>query len=263
MTTAPLSFGAEAGTTPVAVEINALTVRRGKRSVFSGLDLTLLSGRVIGLLGPSGTGKTTLIRAVMGIQKTQGGSVTVLGAPAGSMRLRRTVAYSPQGGAVYDDLSVAENLNYFARILGVGKKAVTQVQEIVGLPELSHQRVGTLSGGQRGRVSLATALLGDPDLLVLDEPTTGLDPILRESLWGTFRNLAEAGKTLIVSSHVMEEAMHADQIVLIHDGQVLANETPKHFLERTGTKDPDSAFLELLKNPAINEVPPNHVEVTR
>ncbi|MFG6490890.1 ABC transporter ATP-binding protein [Microbacterium sp. P03] len=230
-----------------AVEIAGLTVRRGPRTVFDGVDLSLPAGRITGLLGPSGGGKTTLMRAIVGVQKVDGGSVTVLGEPAGSRGLRRDVGYATQAASVYDDLTVEQNLHYFATVLSVPRRDVARVIDAVDLGDARRQLVSSLSGGQRGRVSLATAMLGRPRLLVLDEPTVGLDPVLRESLWAIFRALADDATTLLVSSHVMDEAQRCDEIVLIHGGAVIAQTTPRGLLESTGTADADAAFLALLQ----------------
>jgi ABC-type multidrug transport system ATPase subunit len=230
-----------------AVEIRGLVVRRGRTTVFDGLDLDLPRGAITGLLGPSGGGKTTLMRTIVGVQKTQGGSVAVLGLPAGAHGLRDRVAYDTQAASVYDDLTVSQNLRYFARILGVARGEVDRVIGEVGLHDQAGQLISSLSGGQRGRVSLATAMLGTPELLVLDEPTVGLDPVLRESLWTVFRQLAAQGATLLVSSHVMDEALRCDEVVLIHGGRVLAQTTPQGLLDETGSADPDTAFLRLIE----------------
>ena len=200
-----------------------------------------------GLLGSSGCGKTTLMRAIVGVQKLAGGTVTVLGAPAGSPPLRRRVAYDTQAASVYDDLTVSQNLRYVARVLGAPASDVASVIAEVGLAGCEKQLIGSLSGGQRGRVSLAAAMLGSPELMVLDEPTVGLDPLLRESLWTLFRGLADRGATLLVSSHVMDEALRCDEIVLIREGRVLAQTTPAGLLESTGAPDPDTAFLRLVE----------------
>lgn len=230
-----------------AVEIRGLRVRRGRRQVFDGIDLDLPAGRITGLLGPSGGGKTTLMRAIVGVQKLAGGTVTVLGAPAGSPGLRRRVAYDTQAASVYDDLTVSQNLRYVARVLGAPASDVADVIAEVGLAGAEKQLIGSLSGGQRGRVSLAAAMLGSPELMVLDEPTVGLDPLLRESLWRLFRTLADRGATLLVSSHVMDEALRCDEIVLIREGRVLAQTTPAGLLVSTGAPDPDTAFLRLVE----------------
>ncbi|GAA4070668.1 ABC transporter ATP-binding protein [Microbacterium laevaniformans] len=231
-----------------AVTVRGLRVRRGRTAVFDGLDLDIAAGRITGLLGPSGGGKTTLMRAIVGVQRIAGGTVAVLGMPAGSRGLRRRVAYDSQGGAVYDDLTVRQNLAYFAAARAVPATEVARVVDAVGLAPQEHRLVGSLSGGQRGRVSLGIALLGEPDLLVLDEPTVGLDPLLREGLWDLFRALADAGRTLIVSSHVMDEALRCDELVLVREGRVLAQTTPAHFLADAGASDPDAAFLRLVRS---------------
>jgi ABC-2 type transport system ATP-binding protein len=206
-------------------------------------------GAVTGLLGPSGTGKTTLIRAIVGVQIIESGTVTVLGRPAGSPDLRPVVAYVTQAPSVYSDLTVRENLEYFARILDVEDARVSEVIETVQLTEQADQQVQVLnlSGGQRARVSLATALLRDPELLVLDEPTVGLDPVLRADLWQTFRGLAERGTTLLVSSHVMDEAVSCDKLILMREGDLLAAASPNELLERTGADDLERAFLKLIE----------------
>ena len=211
------------------------------------LSLEIAPGRVTGLLGPSGSGKTTLIRAIVGVQIVEAGAVEVLGLPAGSAELRRRVGYVTQAPSVYLDLSVRENLDYFARVVGARKGAVADAIETVGLAEQTDQVVRTLSGGQRSRVSLATALLGDPDLLVLDEPTVGLDPVLRRELWASFHELAERGTTLLVSSHVMDEAERCDDLVLLREGAIVATGTPASLRERTGASDLEHAFLELAE----------------
>jgi ABC-2 type transport system ATP-binding protein len=230
-----------------AISIQRLTVARGGREVLRGLDLDIRSGSVTGLLGPSGSGKTTLIRSIVGVQIVAAGSVTVLGMPAGSAELRRRVGYVTQAPAVYDDLTVRENLAYFARIVGVGGERVEAVIDRVGLREQRDQVAATGSGGERARLSLATALLHEPEVLVLDEPTVGLDPILRRDLWDFFHELADGGSTLLVSSHVMDEADRCEQLILIRDGDVLAVDTPDRLRERTGETDLDAAFLHLIE----------------
>lgn len=212
-----------------------------------GIDLEIAAGCVTGLLGPSGSGKSTLIRAIVGVQIVAAGDVDVLGRPAGDPDLRRRLGYVTQAPSVYHDLTVLENLTYFARLVSVGRDRVEDVLERVGLTPESGQVVGTLSGGQTARVSLATALLHRPELLVLDEPTVGLDPVLRRDLWDFFHELAEAGTTLLVSSHVMDEAARCDTLVLLREGLVLATATPDELRRRTGTFDLDDAFLRLVE----------------
>ena len=229
-----------------AVVLQGLRVVRGGRLVLADVTLDVPRGTVAGLLGPSGCGKSTLMRALMGVQIVAGGEVQVLGRPAGSPALRRRVGYVTQAPSVYADLSVRENLRYFAAVLGAPRSDVDRVVDEVGLGSHADDVVGRLSGGQEARVSLAAALLGEPELLVLDEPTVGLDPVLRRDLWGLFRDLADCGTTLIVSSHVMDEAAHCDRLLLLRDGRLLADDTLDGLLTRTGTTDVEAAFLALV-----------------
>jgi len=229
------------------IEIESLRVRRGDRLVLDDLALSVRAGSVTGLLGPSGCGKSTLIRAIVGVQIIEYGTVTVLGEPAGSPALRSRVGYVTQAPSVYRDLTVRENLNYFAQIVGTSPAKVEDVLATVDLSDAGDQLTGRLSGGQRGRVSLATALLNDPDLLVLDEPTVGLDPVLRRDLWETFGRLADRGTTLLVSSHVMDEAARCDDLLLLRDGRLLAMLTPDELRATTGEEDLETAFLRLAE----------------
>ncbi len=230
-----------------AIEVGELIVCRGGREVLHGLSFSVARGRVTGLLGPSGCGKTTLMRAIVGVQLLEAGRIEVLAARAGSAGLRRRIGYVTQAPSVYPDLSVRENLRYFARVLGVGHERIEAAIETVDLGPQADQVVHELSGGEVARVSLASALLGEPEVLVLDEPTVGLDPVLRRDLWATFRALAAAGATLLVSSHVMEEAEHCDELLLMRDGELLATESPTELRRRTGRHDLDEAFLALIE----------------
>jgi ABC-2 type transport system ATP-binding protein len=233
-------------TDPV-VSIRHLTVKRGRVQVFDSLDLDLAAGRLTGLLGPSGCGKSTLIRAIVGIQRVQGGTVTVLGQPAGHPALRHRVTYAAQADGVYLDLTVIDNVTYFARLAGLSRTEVDRVITAVGLTDHARQSAGKLSGGQLRRVSLAIALLGAPNLIVLDEPTVGLDPVLRADLWTLFGDLARDGASLIVSSHVMDEATRCDDLVLMRQGRIVAQVTPAALLAETGQPDAERAFLELIR----------------
>ena len=230
-----------------AIVVRRLRVVRGGSVVLPDLSAEIGAGAVIGLLGPSGSGKTTLLRSLVGVQVVASGEVTVLGEPAGSRALRSRVGYMTQAPSVYGDLTVRENLRYFGRVLGAPAARIDAVLATVGLDEHAGQVVSTLSGGERARTSLAVALLGEPELLVLDEPTVGLDPVLRRDLWETFRRLTTEGATLLVSSHVMDEADRCDELVLLRDGQVLATGAPDELRLRTGTDDLDSAFLRLIE----------------
>lgn len=231
----------------MSVDIRDLVVDRGHREVLHGISAHLPAGEITGILGPSGSGKTTLLRAVVGVQLVRSGSVTVLGVPAGAPELRRRVGYVTQAPSVYPDLTVTENVRFFAALQGHGPGAADRAMAAAGLDEVRRQLAADLSGGQLSRTSLACAMVGDPEVLVLDEPTVGQDPVLREELWSWFRSLAEQGRTLLVSSHVMDEANRCDRLLLVRDGSVLAHDTPAAVKASAGTEDLDEAFLRLIR----------------
>jgi ABC-2 type transport system ATP-binding protein len=230
-----------------AVTVTDLVVERGRRRVLKGLSFAVPPGQVTGLLGPSGSGKTTLMRALVGVQLVRSGEVTVLGIPAGSPDLRHRIGYVTQAPSVYADLSVRENVRYFAALYGMSAREAEAAIADVGLADAAEQQVADLSGGQRGRASLACALVGSPEVLVLDEPTVGLDPVLRVELWGRFHTLADAGTTLIVSSHVMDEAGRCDRLLLLREGELLADSTPAQLRVDGRSDDLEEAFLNVVR----------------
>lgn len=233
-----------------AIVIEHLKVVRGGHEVLPDLSVRVPRGQVVGLLGPSGGGKSTLMRAIVGVQVIESGTVTVLGDRAGSAALRHSVAYLTQAPSVYADLTVTDNVRYFAAVLGEDDAAATKAIADVDLTGSAHARVENLSGGQHSRVSLACALVGDPKVLVLDEPTVGLDPVLRRDLWDLFGRLAQAGRTVLVSSHVMDEAVRCDRLLLLREGEILSDSTLRELLDRTGTPDAEQAFLSLIDEAA-------------
>ncbi|MBH0122747.1 ABC transporter ATP-binding protein [Rhodococcus sp. CX] len=234
-------------TSTPAVDIRNLNVRRGPHRALEDVTVTIPRGSVTGLLGPSGCGKTTLMRCIVGTQIIESGTVTVLDRPAGEASLRRRVGYVTQDPSVYLDLTVAKNVAYFAALYGRSGAVVDETIAAVGLSSHSKQLAGNLSGGQLGRVSLACALVGDPELLVLDEPTVGLDPVLRVELWDHFHMLADRGVTLLISSHVMDEADRCAQLLLLREGRLLGKLTPGDLREQTGESRLEDAFLRLIR----------------
>ena len=230
-----------------AVTVTDLVVERGHRKVLPGLSFTVSAGQVTGLLGPSGSGKTTLMRTIVGVQQVRSGEVTVLGLPAGSPGLRSRVGYVTQAPSVYADLTVRDNVRYFAALYGLSWREADAAIADVGLTDAASQLVDDLSGGQRGRASLACALVGSPEVLVLDEPTVGLDPVLRVALWSRFHALAAAGTTLIVSSHVMDEAGRCDRLLLLRDGELLSDSTPAQLRADGRSEDLEEAFLNVVR----------------
>ncbi len=237
--------------TEPAISLRNLRVVRGGNEVLHNLNLDIEPGVITGLLGPSGCGKTTMMRAIVGVQNVASGKVTVLGQPAGSSSLRAKVGYVTQAPSVYEDLSIEANLHYFARLYGVPTARATAALEAVGLANHSTKLVRQLSGGQRTRASLASALLASPEVLILDEPTVGLDPVLRAELWATFHRLAGDGATLLVSSHVMDEAERCDRLVLMREGAILAHCPPRQLLADTGASTVEEAFLSLVRKPGV------------
>lgn len=235
------------------VEVAGLSVRRGGRRVLHDLSFSVPVGAVVGLLGPSGCGKTTLLRSLVGVQRIESGRARVLDHEPGAPELRRQIGYVTQAVSVYRDLTVRQNVRYFAALQGADGREVAAAVDAVGLTGQADQRVERLSGGQASRASLACALVGDPQLLVLDEPTVGLDPVTRESLWAHFRGLADRGVTLLVSSHVMDEASRCDSLLLMREGRLLSQLTPAELLQRTGAATPDEAFLRIIRDQDARE----------
>lgn len=228
-----------------AIEATDLTVKKGQTTILDSLSFTIKQGTITGLIGPSGSGKTTLMRTIIGVQKYSG-TLNVLAYTAGSKHLRRKIGYVTQSPAIYSDLTAKQNITYFAAIVGADKKQIDRIVKTVDLSKQANQIAGSLSGGQKARVSLAIALLGDPELLVLDEPTVGLDPILRNSLWDLFGKLAKSGKTLLVSSHVMDEAERCNQLVLMHEGRLLWHNDKRALLKQAGTRTVGEAFISMI-----------------
>jgi ABC-2 type transport system ATP-binding protein len=230
----------------VAIEVTQLIVQKQKTAILRGLSFTVQAGTITGLIGPSGSGKTTLMRTIVGVQKITSGDLTIFNQPAGNKTLRAKVGYVTQSPAIYGDLTVAQNIHYFAKLAGAKLTQVDDIIQTVHLADKKDQLVASLSGGQKARVSLAIALLGNPELLVLDEPTVGLDPILREELWQLFAELAAQGKTLIISSHVMDEAERCDELLLMRDGELLWNDSRQKLLAHTGKTSVEAAFVAMV-----------------
>lgn len=235
----------------VVIDVRDLRVVRGKRVALDDVSVQIARGTITGLLGPSGCGKTTLMRSIVGTQIIEKGTVTVLGRPAGSAELRHRVGYVTQDPTIYDDLRIIDNVRYFASLYGTDARAADDAVAAVGLDDHRTALCGNLSGGQRTRVSLACALVAHPDLLVLDEPTVGLDPVLRVDLWEQFDQLARRGTTLLVSSHVMDEADHCGDLVLMRDGHLLAHTTPTKLREDTGCQSLEEAFLSVIRRSTV------------
>ena len=231
----------------LALEVSRLRVVRNHNEILKSLTFDVAPGTLVGLLGPSGSGKSTLMRSLLGVQVITSGSALALGERVGSPVLRRRLGYMAQGSAIYLDLTVRENLAYFAGILDLDDSQVDHVLDVVSLRPFAQRLVSALSGGERSRVSLAVALLGAPPLMILDEPTVGLDPVLRQDLWRTFAQLADEGTTVLVSSHVMDEAARCDRLLLLREGRLLFDDTPGELLERTGAPGYDAAFVRLIE----------------
>jgi ABC-2 type transport system ATP-binding protein len=231
-----------------AIDVRNLRVIRGKRVALENISVQIARGTITGLLGPSGCGKTTLMRSIVGTQIIAEGTVNVLGRPAGSPQLRHRVGYVTQDPTIYNDLRIIDNVRYFAALYGTDAQAADEAVAAVGLEDHRTALCGNLSGGQRTRVSLACALVSRPELLVLDEPTVGLDPVLRVDLWEQFHQLARRGTTLVVSSHVMDEADHCGDLLLMRDGHLLAHTTPTQLREDTGCQSLEEAFLSVIRH---------------
>jgi ABC-2 type transport system ATP-binding protein len=234
---------------PIAVEAENVRKRFGAVEALAGLSLSIYEGEIYGLLGPNGSGKTTLIRCLAGLLRTDGGRLAVFGvAPRVAVSAGR-VGYMTQVPALYTELTVDENLRFFAALHGV-REVERRVEESLRTVDLLDRRrsvVGTLSGGMRTRVSLASTLLHDPRLLLLDEPTVGVDPVLRRDFWAHFRGLAAKGITILVSSHVMDEASRCDRLGLIRAGAVMAEGSAGALISRAGAHDLEGAFLTLAE----------------
>jgi ABC-2 type transport system ATP-binding protein len=230
------------------IEIENLSVEKSKRKILNSLNLVIPNSKSIGLLGPSGSGKTTLMRSIMGLQKITEGKIRILGFEAGAKDLRNKISYSTQSASLYLDLTCIENLEFFSSLFDENELSIQEILDLVQLNQVKNQLAKTLSGGEKTRLALGTALVGAPELIILDEPTVGLDPILRKQLWQIFKELNKKGKTLLISSHVMDEAENCDHIFMIRDGKIIASGNTSELKSRTGLGNMEDVFISLVKS---------------
>lgn len=232
-----------------AIEYKHVVKTFGDINALDHLSLRVKKGEVFGLLGPNGSGKTTAIRVLVGLERADSGEVTALGINAPDRRLNTRIGYMPQETALYQDLTVSENLELFGELYGMDSAAMERrMRDLLALVDLTKRRdsvVHTLSGGMRHRTSLVAALLHDPELLVLDEPTVGVDPELRASFWGYFDDLAARGVTVLITTHYMDEARNCDRIGLLRAGRLIAEGAPQEVMAEAETDDLEVAFLRL------------------
>ena len=228
------------------IKATDISVEKSNKKLLDSVSIKIDRSRIVGLVGPSGSGKTTLIRTLVGSQQITKGTITTLGLAPGSKEVRSRIGYMAQKSAFYSDITVSENLHYFASILGVSRNRVLEILELTALTRHSNSLANSLSGGESSRLSLAIALLGNPDILFLDEPTVGLDPILRIELWKLFLELRQQGKLIVISSHIMEEAERCDEVLLLREGQLLFFGEPTELKRKTGCKDIESSFIALV-----------------
>lgn len=230
-----------------SVSVESVTKSFGRNEVLKNIDLEIAKGEIFALLGPSGAGKTTLVRALAGLDTPTDGEIRVFGEKMPDLKLMKRIGYMAQADALYEDLSALENLEFFASLYGiVGKYRKERINELMALMDLSdHLNVKTVkfSGGMKRRLSLVIALLHDPDMLILDEPTVGIDPVLRRSIWNFFYELNRGGTTIIITTHVMDEAAKCSRLAMMQRGQIVAAGTPGQLKKNAGTGTLEEAFL--------------------
>ncbi|TDK63906.1 ABC transporter ATP-binding protein [Bacillus salipaludis] len=230
-----------------SIVVNGVSKSFGKKQVLIDVSLTIEPGQIYGLIGPSGSGKTTLVKMIVGMDSPTQGNIRVLGTPVPSLTLLQKIGYMAQADALYNDLTGEENLAFFAALFKVKKreqkKRIAYAADLVNLTADLKKKVHAYSGGMKRRLSLAVAMIQDPDVLILDEPTVGIDPELRLSIWSELYRLKDAGKTILVTTHVMDEAEKCDHLAMVRDGEILTSGSPKELKEQYGITSLEEVFL--------------------
>lgn len=229
------------------VKVSKVVKKYSNVTILNDISLSVKEGEIIGLIGPSGSGKTTLIKSIMGMEKIDEGEIEVLGKKIPNLKVLNSIGYMAQSDALYDELTGKENLEFFAKLFRLSKKEIKErVEYTSGLVNLENElskRVSNYSGGMKRRLSLAISLIQDPNLLILDEPTVGIDPKLRFSIWKELKELKTQGKTIIITTHVIDEAEKCDKLALIREGVIIATGSVDELKERFGVKTVEEIFI--------------------